>query len=115
MYGGVSAHASASRREGVNALDALVGAHNTISMLRQQLRPDERVHGAILHAPSINNAIPETTSVKYTIRSRTLRSVKILGGRVEKCLEAGAMASGCKLELETTGIYADLAVNRPLC
>ncbi|KAF5861431.1 hypothetical protein ETB97_000311 [Aspergillus alliaceus] len=65
IYHGFSAHAAASPWEGVNALGAVVAAYNNISMLRQQLRPDERVHGAILQAPSITNAIPELTRTKY--------------------------------------------------
>ncbi|EXL68893.1 hypothetical protein FOPG_15082 [Fusarium oxysporum f. sp. conglutinans race 2 54008] len=114
-FHGVSAHASASPWQGVNALDALVGAYNNISMLRQQLHPDERVHGAILQAPGITNAIPETTQTKYTVRSRTINRVKALGARVEKCLEAGALASGCELEIQSSQIFADLVVNKPLC
>jgi metal-dependent amidase/aminoacylase/carboxypeptidase family protein len=84
-------------------------------MLRQQLHPDERVHGAILQAPGITNAIPETTQTKYTVRSRTINRVKALGARVEKCLEAGALASGCELEIQSSQIFADLVVNKPLC
>ena len=35
-------------REGINALDAAFSAYSSISMLRQQIRPDHRVHG-VLH------------------------------------------------------------------
>lgn len=34
-------------REGTNALDAAVLAYSSISMLRQQIKPDHRVHGII--------------------------------------------------------------------
>ncbi|KAE8382661.1 hypothetical protein BDV26DRAFT_252894 [Aspergillus bertholletiae] len=115
VYHGVSAHAAASPWEGINALDAVVAAYNNISMLRQQLRPDERVHGAILQAPSITNAIPELTRTKYTIRSRTMERARLLGARVRQCLEAGALATGCKIELQEDQIYGDLVVNEPLC
>ncbi|KAJ5761509.1 hypothetical protein N7533_003548 [Penicillium manginii] len=99
-YHGVSAHAAASPWEGVNALDALVSAYNNISMLRQQIGPDERIHGAIMQAPTVTNAIPELTRTKYTIRSRTQKGARALGERVRKCLDAGALATGCKVELE---------------
>ncbi|KAK6813779.1 hypothetical protein RU639_010245 [Aspergillus parasiticus] len=115
IYHGVSAHAAVSPWEGINALDAVVAAYNNISMLRQQLRPDERVHGAILQAPSITNAIPELTRTRYTIRSRTMERTRQLGARVRQCLEAGALATGCKIELEEDQIYGDLVVNPPLC
>ncbi|KAE8347218.1 hypothetical protein BDV24DRAFT_121778 [Aspergillus arachidicola] len=115
VYHGVSAHAAVSPWEGINALDAVVAAYNNISMLRQHLRPDERVHGAILQAPSITNAIPELTRTRYTIRSRTMERTRQLGARVRQCLEAGALATGCKIELEEDQIYGDLVVNPPLC
>ncbi|CAI7663475.1 unnamed protein product [Penicillium pancosmium] len=114
-YHGVSAHAAASPWEGVNALDALVSAYNNISMLRQQIGPDERIHGAIMQAPKVTNAIPELTRTKYTIRSRTQKGARALGERVRKCLDAGALATGCKVELEETQMYADLVVIPPLC
>ena len=46
-YKGKPAHASARPWEGVNALDAAVLAYNSISALRQQMKPDWRVHGVI--------------------------------------------------------------------
>jgi metal-dependent amidase/aminoacylase/carboxypeptidase family protein len=115
VYRRVSAHAADSPWDGVNALDAVVSAYNNISMLRQQIHPTERIHGAILQAPTVTNAIPELTRVKYTIRSPTTERTKALGARVRKCLEAGALATGCRIELEETAVYADLVINPPLC
>lgn len=115
VYRGVSAHAADSPWDGVNALDAVVSAYNNISMLRQQIHPTDRIHGAILQAPTVTNAIPEVTRVKYTIRSPTVERTRALGARVLTCLEAGALATGCKIELEETSLYADLVVNAPLC
>ena len=40
-----SAHAGSAPWEGKNALDAAFLAYANISALRQQMRPDERVHG----------------------------------------------------------------------
>ncbi|KAJ5818114.1 hypothetical protein N7474_003705 [Penicillium riverlandense] len=114
-YEGVSAHASAAPWEGVNALDAVVAAYNNISMLRQQIQPTDRIHGAILNAPDITNAIPEKVQTKYTIRSPTIQGAKALGQRVRQCLEAGALATGCKIQIEETKAYANLVVNQPLC
>lgn len=114
-YRGVSAHAGANPWEGVNALDALVSSYNNISMLRQQMEPSQRIHGAITEAPKITNAIPAYTVTKYTIRSPTIKGVKDLGARVRRCLEAGALATGCKVDIEETPMYADLRLNDTLC
>lgn len=113
-FHGTSAHASASPWEGVNALDALVASYNNVSMLRQHIKPDDRIHGAIIQAPKITNAIPETTRTKYTIRSRTMNEARELGDRVRACLNAGALATGCEVKLEESQIFADLVVNEPL-
>jgi len=42
-----SAHAGYSPWDGVNALDAAFVAYAGISALRQQIRPEQRVHGVI--------------------------------------------------------------------
>lgn len=44
-FHGKASHASAYPWEGVNALDAAVLAYNNLSVLRQQLKPDWRLHG----------------------------------------------------------------------
>lgn len=44
-YHGRASHASAYPWEGVNALDAAVMAYTNISVLRQQLKPDWKIHG----------------------------------------------------------------------
>ncbi|KAI1055893.1 hypothetical protein LB506_009166 [Fusarium annulatum] len=114
-FRGTSAHASGNPWDGVNALDALVASYNNISMLRQQIKPDERIHGCILQAPKITNAIPEYTKVKFSIRSPKMNSLKNLSQRVRKCLEAGGLATGCEVEITEDLAYADLWVNDPLC
>ncbi|KNG84717.1 amidohydrolase [Aspergillus nomiae NRRL 13137] len=114
-YTGVSAHAGANPWEGVNALDAFVTAYMNISALRQQIQPQERIHGTILEAPKITNAIPEKTVAKFSVRSPTIRSLAALSNRVRHCLQAGALATGCHASFEDTPAYADLLVNPPLC
>ncbi|MGH7417039.1 MAG: M20/M25/M40 family metallo-hydrolase, partial [Candidatus Rokuibacteriota bacterium] len=48
-FTGKAAHASAYPWDGVNALDAVIQTFNSISMLRQQVRPQCRIHGIITH------------------------------------------------------------------
>ncbi|KAL4929914.1 M20 family metallopeptidase [Aspergillus undulatus] len=115
-YRGVSAHGGATPWEGVNALDALVATYLNVSILRQQIHPTERVHGAIIEAPSVNsNAIPALTKTQYTTRSPTLRGARKLGERIRRCMEAGALATGCELDIEEMPGYAELRVNESLC
>ncbi|RSL87646.1 hypothetical protein CEP52_015477 [Fusarium oligoseptatum] len=114
-YKGSSAHAAANPWDGINALDALVASYNNISMLRQQIKPDERIHGCIMEAPRFTNAIPDCTKVKYSIRSPSMESLGKLTRRVRSCIEAGATATGCEVVVKEELAYADLWVNQPLC
>ncbi|KAI7978385.1 hypothetical protein EIK77_009230 [Talaromyces pinophilus] len=83
-------------------------------MLRQQIRPDERVHGCIMLAPKFANAIPECTKVKYSIRSPNIKCLDKLSQRVRRCIEAAATATGCEVSIKEELTYADLWVNKPL-
>src|SRR5436190_1155173 len=59
-FTGKAAHASADPWEGVNALDAAVQTYTNVAMLRQQVRPDARIHGIITHggaAPEIKDRL----------------------------------------------------------
>ncbi|KPA38352.1 amidohydrolase family protein [Fusarium langsethiae] len=115
-YHGVSAHAGATPWEGINALDALVSAYVNVSMLRQQILPTQRINGAIVEAPKpSSNAIPALTKTEYTARSPTIRGARNLASRIRQCLEAGALATGCKVDIEEKSGYADLRVNEVLC
>jgi amidohydrolase len=58
-FTGRASHASADPWEGVNALDAVIQTYNAISMLRQQVRPDCRIHGIITNGGAAANIIPE--------------------------------------------------------
>ena len=44
-YIGKASHAAGFPWDGVNALDAAVMAYTSISVLRQQMKPDWRIHG----------------------------------------------------------------------
>ncbi|KIW03939.1 hypothetical protein, variant [Verruconis gallopava] len=114
-YTGRSAHAGAEPWEGINSLDALVSAYNNVSMLRQQMKPDCRVHGAIVEAPKVANVIPDRTSATFSVRAPTIAAAEELAQRVDACLKAGAVATGCECSIKKHPSYADLIPNRTLC
>ena len=45
IYEGKASHAAAFPWEGVNALDATVMAYQNMSVMRQQMKPNWRIHG----------------------------------------------------------------------
>lgn len=98
-YRGKSAHAAAYPDQGVNANDAFVVAQVALGMLRQQLRPGTRVHGIQTRGGEAPNAIPERTEGRWYVRAESLAELEVLEERVRRCFEAGALASGCELEI----------------
>ena len=98
-FTGKAAHASADPWEGVNALDAAIQTYNNVAMLRQQVRPDARVHGIITHGGAAPNIIPEFAAATFLVRSLNPAYVSELQKRVIKCAEGAAKATGCELKV----------------
>jgi amidohydrolase len=99
-YTGKEAHASAFPELGINAADALVVAQTSIGLLRQHIRPTNRIHGFVTHGGEAPNIIPAHTSASYMVRARTIGELHEIRSRVQKCFEAGAIATGAKLKIE---------------
>jgi amidohydrolase len=97
---GQASHASVSPDRGINALDAMVGAYNHISMLRQQIRPDARIHGIITHGGDAPNIIPHYSAGLFYVRAATRPYRDEVYQKVEKCIEAAAMATGAGYKIE---------------
>ena len=95
-YKGESSHASAYPWNGLNALDAAVIAYNSISVLRQQIKPDCRVHCIIKEGGVAVNVIPDKAVLQYMIRAPTRDEREKLATRVGLCFEAAKTATKCK-------------------
>jgi amidohydrolase len=98
-YRGRAAHASASPEKGINAGDALVVAQVAIGLLRQHLRRGDQVHGIVTKGGDAANIVPEESTGRFMVRSSTLETLAVVRPRVERCFEAGALATGCSLEI----------------
>jgi metal-dependent amidase/aminoacylase/carboxypeptidase family protein len=99
-FSGKNAHAGGNPWDGINALDAFVASYNNLSMLRQQTKDTDRIHSAVLEAPKAANIIPAKVRGMFTTRSQSLKSLKALTAKVTKCVEAGALATGCTVAIE---------------
>ncbi|XP_072854954.2 xaa-Arg dipeptidase isoform X2 [Pogona vitticeps] len=87
-YYGRASHAAAYPWEGVNALDAAVVAYNNLSVLRQQIKPNWRLH-----------------ELEFYLRTPLLKELHILTEKAENCFKSAALATGCKVEINSE--YAD--------
>ncbi|KAI0840731.1 hypothetical protein F5Y06DRAFT_261634 [Hypoxylon sp. FL0890] len=113
-YFGREAHAAASPWLGINALDALVTAYNSISVLRQQTMPGDVIQGNITDGGVRPNVIHAYTAGNFVTRANTQGRVKELKKKVDACFEAGATATGATLKMTPVQSYADHVPNRVL-
>jgi amidohydrolase len=114
-FTGKEAHAAIAPWDGVNALDAVCLSYNAIAMLRQQIRPYERIHGVFRSAGDRPNVTPANCCVEYYVRSDTRAHAQRLWERVEKCFEGAAIATGCEVRSEALNSYADVRPSTALC
>ncbi|KAM8914141.1 peptidase M20 domain-containing protein 2-like isoform 1-T1 [Spinachia spinachia] len=114
-YHGKAAHASAYPWEGVNALDAAVLAYNNLSALRQQLRPEWRLHGIIKRGGEQPNIIPAYTELEFYLRTPQVKDLCVLKAKAEACFRAAAVATGCRVEIIYPGhCYYNILPNATL-
>ncbi len=97
-FHGRPAHAAANPHEGVNALDAMIIFFSSVGLLRQQVRSDARIHGVITYGGGAPNVIPAYTSCRFRVRGTNAAYCEELVTRIVACAEAGAKATGCRME-----------------
>ncbi|WP_423190230.1 M20 family metallopeptidase [Alkalibacterium sp. f15] len=112
---GKTAHAAATPFEGKNALEACINFFNSVSTLRQQLRPTARVHGVIKEGGEAANIIPDYTRAEFYVRAMDMPYLNELREKVIRCAEAGALAADCKMEWSHyEASYKNLITNETL-
>jgi amidohydrolase len=106
---GKAAHASSWPWRGINALNAVIQLFVGLDAMRQQLRPDARIHGIITHGGAQPNIIPEYTAAEFYLRSLSREYLSELLRRFEGCAQAAATATGA-----TVRVTADPIVHEPM-
>jgi amidohydrolase len=98
FFHGRAAHAAGAPEDGINALDAVVLFYNAISVMRQQVRSDVRIHGIILSGGAAANIIPDYAAIRYRTRADDSEYLAEIVERVIACAEGAAKATGCRIE-----------------
>jgi amidohydrolase len=106
---GRAAHASSWPWRGVNALNGVLSLFNALDAMRQQIRPDARIHGVITKGGEQANIIPEYTSAEFYLRGTTVAYCHELLRRFRSAADGAAAATGCRVE-----VTADPTVHEPL-
>jgi amidohydrolase len=112
-FTGRASHAAAAPEEGRNALDAATLLMVAIGLLRQQLRPDSRIHANVSDGGQSINIIPERATVELFIRSTDHAYLRgRLSEAVRDCVQGAALATGTTSELaEVAPAYDPVRAN----
>ncbi len=96
---GKTAHAAAAPHEGLNALDAVINFFNLVNAMRQQTKPDARIHGIIVKGGEAPNIIPDYTSARFYIRANKASYVEELMDKIAACAEGAALGTGTTVKI----------------
>lgn len=113
---GREAHASLSPHRGINALDALTIALTAVGLARQQLEPGQQIHGSIAERGGAPNVIPGSSAAVWMVRATSMESLDRVTDTVIRCIRAGALATGCEVEIEAEreGRYSNMRIDADL-
>ena len=114
VFHGLQAHASADPWRGRNALDAMVLLFNSVGLLRQQLRPDARVHGIIQEGGTAANIIPERTRAWFMLRSPDQPYYEEMKTRFRALVEGAALATATTADVTFSGGAMTMHANSTL-
>lgn len=112
-FWGVSSHAAGAPEKGINALDAMILTFNGISMLRQQLTSDVRIHGVITNGGKAPNSIPDYTAAKFYLRAAAKSTLEDVYKKVENIVQGSALQTGCTCKMAPYQNWVDNMVPTP--
>ena len=106
-YVGRASHAGGVPERGVNALYAAHVALAGINALRETFADDEhiRVHPIVTRGGDVVSAIPADVRMETFVRGATAEAIDVAHKKIDRALQAGALALGARLELTTVPGY----------
>lgn len=101
-YTGKEAHAGGAPHMGINALNAAEIGLMAIHAQRETFRDEDtiRVHPIITKGGDLVNVVPADVRIETYVRGKTMAGVLDASKKVNRALEAGAMAVGAKVEIK---------------
>lgn len=109
-YLGREAHAGASPHEGINALNAALLGIIGIHLQRETFREADtiRIHPIITRGGDLVNIVPADVRLETYVRGRTMEAIASANQKVNRALQAGALAIGCRVEIQDFPGYLPL-------
>jgi amidohydrolase len=115
-YIGKAAHAGGAPHMGINALYAANVALTAINAVRETFKEYDtiRVHPIITQGGVQVNVIPADVRLETFVRGRTVEAIVEANVKVDRALQAGALALGAQVEIETLPGYLPLFNNKEM-
>lgn len=106
-YRGKAAHAAGAPDKGVNALNACMMGVMGVNAIRETFREDDcvRFHPIINSGGDLVNVIPDFVKMESYVRASNLPAMKDVNARINRALEAGAMALGAECDIHDLAGY----------
>lgn len=106
-YRGKAAHAAGAPDKGVNALNAAMMGVMGVNAIRETFREDDcvRFHPIINAGGDLVNVIPDYVKMESYVRASNLPAMKDVNARINRALEAGAMALGAECDIHDLAGY----------
>jgi amidohydrolase len=104
---GRGAHAGSAPHLGINALKAAMLALAGIDANRETFRDDDtiRVHPIVTRGGEAVSAVPADVRLETFVRGKTVEAITDAAAKVDRCLRAGALAMGARVEITTLPGY----------
>ena len=106
-FKGKASHAGTAPEKGINALNMMALAIMNINAQRETFREDDtiRVHQIVTRGGDLVNIVPEDVRMEMFVRGKTVEAIQDANGKVNRSLEAAALAVGGEVEIQTIPGY----------
>lgn len=111
-FKGKAAHAAADPWNGRSAVDGLEAFTDGVNMLREHVRPNVRMHYAIMKGGDVPNVVPEYAKIWMWVRDSKRTGLEEVFARVKEIAKGAALIAGVESKVTVqTGDY-EILVNR---
>lgn len=106
-YRGKAAHAAGAPDKGINALNACMMGVMGVNAIRETFREEDcvRFHPIINSGGDLVNVIPDYVKMESYVRASNLPAMKDVNARINRALQAGAMALGAECDIHDLAGY----------
>jgi aminobenzoyl-glutamate utilization protein B len=99
-FRGQAAHAASAPDKGRSALDAVMVMSHALDLLREHIPQETRIHYIVTRGGEAPNVVPDFAEIYVYARHSQMPMLDDVWSRIVKCAEAGALATGTRMEME---------------